>query len=202
MLSRKHGVAFCLALRADARSGQLIRAWCCQPCCPPTALQRAPRQMTERKSHRGRDGAFVAHGAPKTTAASWNHRPKNPSAVSAHQAGRPWQPRGIGGGPTTGHRLAVERRRWAASSFSLKNKIDFRRAELEMLFLRELGWCNSSCLAHRVGRQPPVTAHSFSSLAPRQVSRPRNRGSNGNTPAHGHRAPFGGPSGLSRPRTP
>ena len=31
--------------------------------------------------------------------------------------------------------MAVERRRWAASSFSLKNKIDFRRAELEMLFL-------------------------------------------------------------------
>ena len=135
MLSREHGVAFCLALRADARSGQLIRAWCCQPCCPPTALQRAPRQMTERKSHRGRDGAFVAHGAPKTTAASWNPRPENPSAVSGNQAGRRSQPHGIGGGPTTGHRLAVERRRWAASSFSLKNKIDFRRAELEMLFL-------------------------------------------------------------------
>ena len=86
--------------------------------------------MTERKSHRGRDGAFVAHGAPKTTAASWNPRPENPSAVSGNQAGRRSQPRGIGGGPTTGHRLAVERRRWAASSFSLKNKIDFRTAEL------------------------------------------------------------------------
>ena len=86
--------------------------------------------MTEPKSHRGRDGGLVAHGAPKTTAASWNPRPENPSAISGNQAGRRSQPRGIGGGPTTGHRLAVERRRWAASSFSLKNKIDFSKAEL------------------------------------------------------------------------
>ena len=110
MLSREHGVAFCLALRADARSGQLVRAWCCQPCCPPTALQRRPRQMTERKSDRGRDGGFVAHSAPEKTAALWNPGPEDPSAVSRHQAGRPSKARGIGLGPRNGNRLAAESR--------------------------------------------------------------------------------------------
>ena len=44
----------------------------------------------------GRDGGFVAHGAPKKTAASWNPRPEDPSGVSRDQAGRPSKARGIG----------------------------------------------------------------------------------------------------------
>ena len=50
-------------------------------------------------------GGFVAHGAPKKTAASWNPRPEDPSAVSLDQAGGPSKALAIGGGP--GERTVV-----------------------------------------------------------------------------------------------
>ena len=83
-------------LRAHARLRQLDGPRSLRSCCQPTALQRPPRQMTDRKSDRGRDGGFVAHGAPKKTAAAWNPRPEDPSGVSRDQAGRPSKARGIG----------------------------------------------------------------------------------------------------------
>ena len=83
-------------LRAHARLRQLVGPRSSRSSCQPTALQRPPRQMTDRKSDRGRDGGFVAHGAPKKTAAAWNPRPEDPSGVSRDQAGRPSKARGIG----------------------------------------------------------------------------------------------------------
>ena len=83
-------------LRAHARLRQLVGPRSSRSSCQPTALQRPPRQMTDRKSDRGRDGGFVAHGAPKKTAAAWNPRPEDPSGVSRDQAGRPSKACGIG----------------------------------------------------------------------------------------------------------
>ena len=206
MLSRKHGVAFCLALRADARSGQLVRAWCCQPCCPPTALQRRPRQMTERKSDRGRDGGFVAHSAPEKTAALWNPGPEDPSAVSRHQAGRPSKARGIGLGPRNGNRLAAESRPPASFGKPCRRSWDEK-----VLSTRYLNTSKTVMVPVELFSPPgrgaaphkdaPLCVTCNTPVRDKPASQP-GIGRTDTPPPRAPGAPHGRASGLSRPGTP
>ena len=66
--------------RVLPRSASCRATWSARPSVVLPALLPAhctaknASQMTEQKSARGRDGGFVAHGAPKKTAASWIRR--------------------------------------------------------------------------------------------------------------------------------
>ena len=68
-------------------------------------------------------GGFVAHGAPKKTAASWNPRPEEPSAASREQAGGPSKALAIGSGPGERTRVLQEQPRRTSLALFVSQEI-------------------------------------------------------------------------------
>ena len=68
-------------------------------------------------------GGFVAHGAPKKTAASWNPRPQDPSGASPYQAAGPSKALAIGSGPGERTRVLQEQPRRTSLALFVSQEI-------------------------------------------------------------------------------
>ena len=170
---------------------------------PAHCTAKNASQMTERNSDRGRDSGFVAHGAPKKTAASWNPRAGGPERRLARSSGwaikspcyrrRSWRKDGRTPGATQENEFGLVRR---------DHRSLVRSLEYSQSVPRKLACCPTPCLAHRVGRQAPITAHPFLSGATTPVPRSQPASGDEELPLHQHPGPVWPTAGLSRPNTP